>query len=321
MRMTRKRSGPEEAGQKRKMTYIATVLMVVLVVTTIFIYVLSIKPSPPKAAIIDQLGSARLSESIRHGNATFLQTATDLLLKRFSTIDYYSDNATVDQYERIASQSYKLIIWRAHSALDLDSKYVAISTTDTYGSKNYDQYLEDEQLTLCNITGDSNLYFGITPKFVSELMSGRFDDSVIVLMSCNGLNSGYLKTAQALNEKGARVLMSWDGWVDPSDNDNEATLLLQYLISENNTVSQAVKKIPVQQSPDFGRSQMSYYPKDAADYRIPYYDQNALTSSLVPRVVAAMFVFLDESRWCGSRFSKLSRRGLRRQSLNPSGNN
>jgi len=212
------------------------------------------------------------------------------LYKRFSIIDYYSDNATVEQYKGLSSQNYKLIIWRAHSALDLNSKYIAISTSDKYGSMNYDQYLENGQLTLCNITG--YYYFGITPKFVEELMSGRFEDTVIIFMSCNGLKQDYYKTAETFEEKGVKVFISWDGWIDPSDNDNAVTLLLQYLINDNNTISNAVSKIPQYSSLYGPPSQLKHYPdtNDVRNYQIPDYKQ----SNTARMGFAMMAIFLKK---------------------------
>jgi len=200
------------------------------------------------------------------------------LYKRFSIVDYYSDNATVEQYKRLSSQGYKLMIWRAHSALDLNSKFIAISTSDKYGSKNYNDYLDHGQLTLCNVTG--YYYFGITPKFVEEIMSGRFEDTVVIFMSCNGLRDGYYKTAETFEGKGVKAFISWNGWISPSDNDNAITLLLQYLINQNNTIGDAVDKIPEYHS-SFGSpliSQLLYYPDEVANYQIPNYKQNNTTS-------------------------------------------
>jgi len=260
-------------AQNKRLVYVTIAIIAIIILASIFFYIYPTQPSQPKAAIIDQLSSSQLADSIRYPNQTFVNTAKQLLYKRFSIVDYYSDNATVEQYKGLSSQDYKLIIWRAHSALDLNSKYIAISTSDKYGSKNYDQYLENGQLTLCNITG--YLYFGITPKFVEEFMSGRFEDTVIILMSCNGLKQEYYKTAETFEEKGVKVFISWDGWILPSDNDNAITLLLQYLIDENNTIHDAVHKIPTYSSP-YGPSQLLYHPStnDVSNYRIPDYKQS-----------------------------------------------
>lgn len=273
--MKGKKAEKNTASAKRPV-YAAVAIIIVLVPSIFFLQFYFGGQGSPKAAIIDQLGSSELAEAIRDENQTFLEEAKQLLYKRFSVVDFYSDNATVEMYKQLASAGYKLIVWRAHSALDLNSTYIAISTTDKYGSINYDQYLENGQLTLCNITADQPLYFGITPKFIDEVMMGRFQDTVVVLMSCNGLKQGYLKTAQAFEAKGAKVFIGWDGWVGTSDNDYGISLLLQYLINENNTVSAAVGKILPINSHEFGPAQLQYYPQslEIANYRIPDYREH-----------------------------------------------
>jgi hypothetical protein len=264
---------------------LATSIILIAIIATVYFYYASlITPAlPNKAAIIDQLGSARLGAGIREENQTFIETATNMLHQRFNTVDYYSDNASVGQYATLASSGYGMILWRGHSALDLSANYIALSTTEKYGSINYDDYLDSDRLTLCNITGDQNLYFGITPTFISQVMNGRFQDTVIFLMSCNGLNPGYLKTAQAFEDKGAKVIISWDNWVSSFDNDGAAELLLQHLINENNTIAQAVGKIPPYFSSDLGWTQLKYSPQNpaASNYQIPDYRQteNSLTTN------------------------------------------
>lgn len=270
----------------KRLIYIAVAIIIILVPTVFSLQFYFSGQGSPKAAIIDQLGSSKLDEAVRDENQTFLEATEELLYKRFSVIDYYSDNATVEQCKQLASADYKLIIWRAHTALDLNSNYIAISTTDRLDSIDlgrymengqYNQYLENGQLTFCNITGDpQSLYFSITPKFIEQVMTGTFQDTVIVLMGCNGLDQGYLKTAQAFEAKGAKVFISWNGWISPSDNDYGTTLLLQYLINENDTVSTATSKIPPFNSAEFGPAQLQYDPQTAqvANYRIPNYREN-----------------------------------------------
>jgi hypothetical protein len=250
----------------------------VILIPAIYFYTASLsQPAEAKAAIIDQLGSSKLDDAIRYENQSFIQSARELLYKRFSIVDYYSDNATVEQYSKLASAGYKLILWRAHSALDLSSKFIAMSTTDRNGSISYDQY-PDGSLTLVSITGDPILYFGITPTFIEQVMTGTFQDTVIVLMSCNGLQQGYLKTALAFEAKGAKVIISWDNWVSTTDNDYAANLLLQYLIDENNTVSAAVGKLWPFAS-EFGWARLQYDPVSAGNYLIPDYRKNDNTNT------------------------------------------
>jgi len=274
--MKKNRHETESHSQNLKYVYAAAAIIIILVPTAFFFQFLTSGQNQPKAAIIDQLSSSHLAPFSQHPNQTFIDLAKNLLNQRFDTIDYYRDNATVENYKQIPSQGYKLIIWRAHSALDNASKYVAISTSDRENLIYYDQYMQNRQLTLCNITGDPYLYFAINPKFIREIMNGRFEDTVIILMSCNGLKQGYTETAKALLDKGAKLLISWDGWVDSGDNDDAATHLLDYLINKNYTVNQAV-----QNSTQGLLSTLHYYPETpgAADYRIPDYRRQNTTQS------------------------------------------
>jgi hypothetical protein len=280
MKVKNKKSETEKFGRCKRIIYATIAIVTVLILTVVLLFFFPHQLSQPKAAIIDQLSSSQLSASSRHENKMFVETAKELLYKRFSEVDYYSDNATVDQYKHLPSLDYKLIVWRVHSAVDPEH-YVAISTSERYVQGKYDQYSED-QLKLCNITGDPYLYFAITPDFVKDCMDGRFEDTVVILMSCNGLNHEYYKTAQTFVERGVKVFISWDGWIGSSDNDNAITLLLQYLINENNTIREAVNKIPkYSYSVGYPPSRLGYYPTDPeiADYRIPNYKQNNIASN------------------------------------------
>jgi hypothetical protein len=270
----------------RTLVYAAVAIALILIPTVYFYAATTQSPSSPRAAIVDQLSSSILGALIRDQNTTFIQNAESLLKERFSTVDYYSDNATVEQYSHLASRDYKLIIWRGHSALD-PSGYVALASTDKYGLKDYDSYLENDRLALCNITGDASLYFGATPKFIEQVMGGKFTDAVIFLMSCNGLNPGYIKTAQAFQSKGATAVISWDNWISSNDNDGAANALLEYLIDQNNTIGEAISKMPLY-SPEYGGAQLRYYPEkpDAADYRIPDYKLQGVTAAAIFTVVA-----------------------------------
>jgi hypothetical protein len=262
----------------QKKIYTAVMIVIILLLMGAALYFYHQQPGAPKAAIIDQLSSSELTSSSRDVNQTFIDAATALLYTRFPEVDYYSDNATVDNYKNLPSDGYKLIIWRAHSAID-ESGYIAISTCENNGTSDYPQYSNGE-LTLCDILGDPRMYFAITPKFVTEIMSGRFDDTVIILMSCNGLKEGYTRTAEALEEKGAGAIISWDGWIENANNDGATALLLNCLINENNTIQEAVDKIPQQQSV-YGPSELRFFPtsNQTADYRIPNYNEKTATSN------------------------------------------
>jgi hypothetical protein len=285
-------------AQNKRLVCAAIAVIAIIILASIFFYIQPDQPSQPKAAIIDQLSSSELSPSSQHKNETFINEVEELLSKRFSEIDYYSDNATVAQYARLPSLGYKLIIWRVHSALDIPKNYVAICSSEKYEQGKYEQYSAD-QLTLGNITDDPNMYFAITPHFIKECMSGSFEDTVIIFMSCNGLNTTFYKTAETFAEKGVKVFISWDGWIDPSYNDAANAQLLNYLINENDTVGEAVSKIPESPPSEFGKSKLQYYPDpEVADYRIPDYRQNNVSSNVGLMILTVLRKNLD-AYWTG----------------------
>lgn len=281
-----KKAESQEFINTKKFAYIAATVIIILILAGMIFYFFPSQPTQPKAAIIDQLNSSELTNSSRYSNQTFIEATKELLYQCFSIVDYYSDNATVDQYKTLPSLGYKLIIWRAHSALD-PNNYVAICSSEKYVPGKYTQYSAN-QLKLCNITGDPNLYFSITPDFVKECMNGRFEDTVIVLMSCNGLKSGYYKTAETFIEKGVKAFISWNEWIASSGNDAGITLLLQHLISENKTIGTAVDEIPIYYA--YAPCKLDYYPKtsNVANYYLPNYKQNNLSN--------AMFAVITVSR-------------------------
>lgn len=128
-------------------------------------------------------------------------------------------------------------------------------------------------------------------------MSGRFEGTVIILMSCNGLRQNYFKTAEAFIEKGVKVFMSWNWWINSSQNDHAITLLLQHLIDENKTVMQAVSEV---NSYIYWGATLRYYPEtsEVANYRIPDYREGNATSN-----AALMGVIFPKQKFSKSKLA------------------
>lgn len=283
MKARNKKEEEEHHPYSKKLLFASVAIMLVVVSAGLYFFLLPRIPLPPRAAIIDQLGSSNLSPISQHKNESLINMTKELLYKRFRTVDYYSNNATVSNYKSLSSMGYRLIVWLVHSALDNKSNYVAICTSERYDPNDptYDEYLNDGRLTLCNITGDPYLYVAITPKFVEQVMEGRFDDTLIVFASCNGLNKDYKKTAETFRAKGAKVFIGWTGWIENADSDQSVVLLLQYLLDQNKTIEEAVdRQIFKHFYLTGGPCDLDYYPHEVGDYRVPYYDQGNVTSSI-----------------------------------------
>jgi len=96
--------------------------------------------------------------------------------------------------------------------------------------------------------GDFPQYFAIGPKFVRFSMSGLFSDTVIIIGGYQSLATPDL--AQAFLDRGASVVIGWDGLVDLSHN-NEAVLhLLKALTLEGLPPHRAVEEATEKIGPD-----------------------------------------------------------------------
>lgn len=279
-------SAQEKPAASRKWVYATVAAIALLIPAAVFLYLNFSQPAQAKAAIIDQLNSF-------HPNQTFKQAAEQILLENFDAVDYFSE-ATVQLYEKLPMQGYKLIVWRTHSALGMEQgelkEWVAIASSEKYRPDKYANEVEAGQIAVCNLSlvdTQGELYFSITPRFIKERMQGKFSETVIILLSCNGLR--YSEPAEAFLDKGAKAVISWSFWVDPTHNDNAGTLLLRLLIEENMTIDDAVKAVPPDKSYEIP-CQMRYSPRAAGSYRIPNYKVQKAGKSLKSRFFQSLML-------------------------------
>jgi len=190
--------------------------------------------SQPKAAIIDQL-------SLTYPNQTFIQTATNTLNQAGYTVDYYpGENVTVEFYRNLPTYGYGLIVLRVHAAINPYGQYVTLFTSEPYSQGKYVLEQLDDRFGIVHFLpyneGDPE-YFGIPPKFIEHSMNGRFQNTTIIMMGCDGLK--YTLTAEAFIKKGAKVYISWNGPVSASHTDTTTAHFLQHLLIEKLTIKES----------------------------------------------------------------------------------
>jgi hypothetical protein len=216
-----------------------------------------------KAAIVDQL-------SLTFPNQTFIEVATNILKQAGYTVDYYAgEEVTVEFYRNLPTRGYGLIILRVHSsAAELQGEEfveipVGIFTSESYSQTKYVYEQLTDQLLMASYTmPQPPYYFGIVPKFVTSSMKGTFQNTIIIMMGCEGLNN--TKMAEAFIQKGAKAYIGWKGAVSASHTDQATTRLLQHLISEKQTIKQAVDKTMKEVGPDpVYNSLLTYCPLEA----------------------------------------------------------
>ena len=224
--------------------------------------------SQPKAAIVDHL-------SLTAPNQTFIQKATNTLEQAGYAVDYYpGGRVTVEFYRNLPTHDYRLIILRVHStAAELEDEGfietpVCLFTSEAHTTSKYflDQWFG--RIVQVSYTMPAPpYYFGIMPEFVTSSMNGRFPDSIIIMMGCEGLNN--TKMAEAFIQKGVEVYIGWKGAVSASHTDQATTQLLQQLIIEKQTIKKAVTETMKEVGPDPAyASLLLYYPHEVEDQTI-----------------------------------------------------
>lgn len=225
------------------------------------------EPSPNsgtelKAAIVDQLSS------LRENNA-FVADVTNKLEEYGFEVDLYQwDEVDVDLYRQLGTRGYKLIIFRAHSGLlaedDVTQDRTVLFTNEEYSQlKHYAEQLND-QLVMARVGEGYPMVFGIPPRFITETMEGRFDDTVIIMMGCSGLFVRDL--AKAFVDKGASIYIGWNGSVELYYVDEATPYLLKQLCSGNSTITRAVNNTMSAVGPDpVHKAGLAYYPTYLSD--------------------------------------------------------
>lgn len=220
-----------------------------------------------EAMIVDQL-------SLTMPNQTFVQTTASILTEAGYAVDYYSgEKVNVEFYRNLAIGESDLIILRAHSALSESAETgeqlgsVDLFSSEPYSTTKYVSQQLTAQVSNCMFRAGGPTYFGINPPFFQKSMVGTFKNTVIILMGCNGLT--YTTLAQALVQKGARVVIGWNGSVDADHTDRATAQLVQHLVAEGQTIKQAVENTIKEVGPDpIDNSILEYYPVKSGNYLI-----------------------------------------------------
>lgn len=265
--LTRAEIKAKKERRSRNAAAIALVLILVAVVAAYVAYVYlpqnPIIPTPSglRAAIVDHL-------SLTFPNETFVETVNKTLTEAGYTVDYFSgENVTVDFYRDLPALNYRIIIFRVHSALSQENKPpLALFTSESYSQSRhvYDQLYDRLIGVVYRVGGQDQQYFGIPPVFVKLSMSGRFPNSTIIVMGCNGLT--YEDMAEAFIEKGASVYVGFRNPVSASHTDQTTARLLQHYVGEGLTLKDSMTKTYEEVGPDPAYdSVMLYYPQDAGN--------------------------------------------------------
>ena len=214
----------------------------------------------PRAVIVDQL-------ALTDPNPAFVEHATRILESAGYSVDYVGrDDVTVQFYRKLPAHGYDLIVLRSHSSnqrtLNVDVRrgsavqhtqivqpLVGLFTNEPYSER---QHVKEQLAQVVTINSypqlpDSGRYFGVLPGFIGQA-EGRFSGATVILMGCAGLQSDSM--ARAFLDKGAAHFVSWDAEVTAEHTDAATEQLLQRLVGEGSTPSEAVTRTMGEVGPD-----------------------------------------------------------------------
>ena len=250
-RETRRQQEKRRRRQWRRRALLGGIatLAVVAAFATLFGLTREDGPSgPPRAAIIDQV-------SLTYPNPDFIEKATRTLKESGHTVDYYpGDEVTVDLYRRLPSLGYDVILFRVHAdriegtwrGEPIDE--VILFSSEPYDPRKYRDDLSNKRLTSARYYEGGERFFGISPDFIDDRMTGDFGGATIFMMGCEGLISE--RTAQAFIDKGADTYISWDETVSASHTDAATERLLDLMLLEGQSAQEAVAQTMAEIGPD-----------------------------------------------------------------------
>ena len=204
----------------------------------------------PSVALIDPLAS-------ESPNSRFVETVRSLAGLAGYAFDYYPPwTATMDTFIHLPEKGYTMIIIRSHVGYDGGSYLpVALTTSEPYSQTNRVGDQLDDRLVSVGINGSG--YFGMTPKFVTETMCGRFPSTLVLAMGCSTMVHNDF--AEAFVKKGAKEFIGWNTTVSVTWTDLIFGELVKLLL-RGSSVGSAVQTVMDMPGVNSDLAKLLYYP-------------------------------------------------------------
>ena len=315
-------SGRRKPRKKRSNKRLAYGIIAAFSILVCFFIYFSLHSSAPKIAIVDHL-----SFFPEQCNPTFVNECANILEEEGLTWAYHNGTeVTVNFYRNLPSCGTNLIILRVHSAIMKTEKgtisILGLFTSERYlgaedAAKKYPKDIANQRLVEAFFSQEEReqgiSYFAIVPEFVEKSMNGKFKDTIIIMMGCEGLGYDgvtYTEMAEAFIKKGAKVYISWNKPISINHTDQATVHLLQSLILHKRTIEKAVEQTNYDVGPDpIYNSTLKYHPSTAevGNYTILNLESsltmNVAYTSLIPKTLkrckytahkSAIFLFVNE---------------------------
>ena len=200
--------------------------------------------SKPRAAIVDQTGLSFPSES-------FIAEARSLMETAGYTVTYYPpEEVTISLYRSLPGRGYDLVLFQSHATSEVVVRGGQeasgeippgpfLFTTEPYEKQRHLALQMTDQVRASQLFyEDAPELFAVGPAFVRRSMQGFFPGTTVIIGGCQSLAAPDL--ARSLLEKGASVVVGWDGMVNLSHNNEAVLYLLEQMLREGASAGEAV---------------------------------------------------------------------------------
>lgn len=161
--------------------------------------------------------------------------------------------------------THDILVLRVHSAVYNGQVWILTGERYDLGNHIVEQMLEEVKMATPDY--ESRNVFSFGSDFINHYMNNYFDNTIILMMGCNGLS--YYDLAESFIDNGALVFIGWNGPVSLTHTDKAFKRLIQALTEEGLSVQDAV----IITNKDIGKdpehdSLLTYYPLDKGHVKI-----------------------------------------------------
>jgi len=244
----------QETTKRRPLRLWFLAACVIATISAATLLVIFLTPQPPLALIVDGLSND-------YPNPDFLSRTLAILQKAgYRTQLYQAPNVTVELYSRLASLKPKLILLRIHGGV-LMYQGQRIGGVGFFAEPYQAGKYPEEILHYLGVGKpflSDKEYYVATFVYLRDFMKGQFDDTTVLVMSCNSLEDEAM--AKVFTDKGASTYIGWTGSVTPEHMDKAGLLLLQRIITEKMNAADAVARTSAEVGPDpFYKGELDFY--------------------------------------------------------------